>query len=244
MGLNAAAAKGASAGTDAEYLAAAAESLRRAAFGAFFIPGIGRKEDLGRARQEFGMNFVRIGDEAEKIETSTLEHIEYAKQLGYEVMANFMKSYVITPGEMAAKAKILREHGCDAIYIVDSAGGMLPGEVAAYTRAVAEACDARIGFHGHNNLELASANTVAAYQNGCTLLDCSIGGLGRSSGNTPLRNAHSRAVADGRQAGLRSAGRDARAGYVHRHDPAAEVGLLGQHRQRLCLGALGDDEAF
>ena len=244
FGLNAAAAKGASAGTDDEYLAAAAESLHQAAFGTFFIPGIGRKEDLRRARENFGMHFVRIGDEPDRIETSAVEYIEYAKELGYEVMANFMKTYAVTPRELAAKAKFLRAHGCDAIYIVDSAGGMLPGEVAAYTRAVAEACNARIGFHGHNNLELASANTIAAYENGCTLLDCSIGGLGRSSGNTRSEMLIPRAVADGREVGLRSAGHHARAGHVHRHHPAAQVGLVGQHRQRLCTRAFGYDEAL
>ena len=183
FGLNAAGVKGSSAGTDRQYLEAAATTLKQSRFGTFFIPGIGRKQDLKSARQDFGMHFVRIGQDAGAIE-SAIEYIEYAKELGYEVMANFMKSYSIAPRDLAAKAKLLRGHGCDVVYLVDSAGGMLPGEVAEYVRAVAEACDVRIGFHGHNNLELASANAIAAYQNGCTLLDCSIGGLGRSSGNT------------------------------------------------------------
>jgi 4-hydroxy 2-oxovalerate aldolase/long-chain acyl-CoA synthetase len=183
FGLNAAAVKGASAGTDEEYLAAAAQSLHTSVFGAFFIPGIGRKQDLLAARRDFGMHFVRIGQDPEKID-SIIEYVEYAKQLGYEVMANFMKSYSIPPRELAAKAKLLRQHGVDVIYVVDSAGGMLPDEVGQYVRAIGDACDARIGFHGHNNLELASANAIAAYRNGCTLLDCSIGGLGRSAGNT------------------------------------------------------------
>ena len=183
FGLNAAAVKGASAGTDEEYLAAAAESLSTSVFGAFFIPTIGRKEHLKAARRDFGMHFVRIGEDAAKIE-SIVEYVEYAKELGYEVMANFMKSYSIPPRELAAKAQLLRRHGADVVYVVDSAGGMLPDEVGGYIRAIGEACDARIGFHGHNNLELASANAIAAYRNGCTLLDCSIGGLGRSAGNT------------------------------------------------------------
>jgi len=183
FGLNAASVKGSSAGTDRQYLEAAATTLRHARFGTFFIPGIGRKQDLKAARQDFGMHFVRIGQDAAAIE-SAIEDLEYAKELGYEVMANFMKSYSLSPRDLAAKAKRLRAHGCDVVYLVDSAGGMLPGEVAEYVRAVAEACDARIGFHGHNNLELASANAIAAYESGATLLDCSIGGLGRSSGNT------------------------------------------------------------
>ena len=118
FGLNAAAVKGASAGTDEEYLAAAAQSLHTSVFGAFFIPGIGRKEDLLAARRNFGMHFVRIGQDPAKID-SIIEYVEYAKQLGYEVMANFMKSYSIPPRELAAKAKLLRRHGVDVIYLVD-----------------------------------------------------------------------------------------------------------------------------
>src|ERR1700719_1243241 len=47
LGLNASASgKGDAAATDEEYLAAAAEAVRSARWGAFFIPGIGRAEDL------------------------------------------------------------------------------------------------------------------------------------------------------------------------------------------------------
>jgi len=183
FGLNASSVKGASAATDEEYLGAAAAALKGAEFGTFFIPGIGEKEHLKRARLDFGMNFVRIGYDADQIE-KTIDYIEYAKDLGYEVMSNFMKSYLVSPRELAATARRLREHGADVVYVVDSAGGMLPEEVGTYVRAVTEETDVRIGFHGHNNLELAVANSLAAYQNGCTLIDCSLGGLGRSAGNT------------------------------------------------------------
>jgi 4-hydroxy 2-oxovalerate aldolase/long-chain acyl-CoA synthetase len=184
LGLNAPAVKGGSAASDEDYLRAAVASLQQARFGAFFIPGIGRKEDLLRARRDFGMNFIRIGDDPEKIDRTALEYLEYARELGYEVMANFMKSYALPPTELARKAKVLADHGAEAVYLVDSAGGMLPDEVAAYVQAIAGECGARIGFHGHNNLELAGANAIAAYRHGCTLIDCSIGGLGRSAGNT------------------------------------------------------------
>lgn len=184
FGLNAASVKGAAAATDDEYLGAAAESLQQARFGAFFIPGIGTRDHLRRARRDFGMHFIRIGDDPEKIERTAVPYIEYARELGYEVMANFMKSQSLPPAELARKAKVLAGHGAGVVYLVDSAGGMLPDEVAEYVKALAGECEVRLGFHGHNNLELAGANAIAAYRHGCTLLDCSIGGLGRSAGNT------------------------------------------------------------
>jgi len=183
LGLNASALKGRAAASDDEYLAAAASVCSRSRFGAFFIPGIGDREHLRRARQTYGMHFVRIGNEPEKAE-HMVPYVAYAKELGYEVMCNFMKSYTVTPVELARKAKVLAAAGADAVYLVDSAGGMFPSEVAQYVRALAGECDARIGFHGHNNLELGVSNALSAWENGCTLIDCSIGGLGRGGGNT------------------------------------------------------------
>jgi 4-hydroxy-2-oxovalerate aldolase len=183
LGLNASVVKAAAAATDDEYLSAAAESCSHARFGAFFIPGIGQFEHLRRAREQFGMHFVRLGSEPEKYE-QMLPFLEYARGLGYEVMCNFMKTYAEPAAAIARKAAVLARAGADAVYVVDSAGGMLPDEVGEYVRAIAEHCPARIGFHGHNNLEMALANSLSAWRNGATLIDCSVGGLGRSSGNT------------------------------------------------------------
>lgn len=183
QGLNASNVNDRAAATDAEYLAAAAENCTQARFGAFFIPGIADNSHLRWARETYGMHFVRIGSEPEHYERM-LPFLEYAKSLGYEVMCNFMKTYCEPAASVARKSARLAQAGADAIYVVDSAGGMLPDEVGEYCRAISEHTSARIGFHGHNNLELAVSNSISAWRNGATLIDCSIGGLGRSSGNT------------------------------------------------------------
>jgi 4-hydroxy-2-oxovalerate aldolase len=182
LGLNASAVKEAAAASDEEYLSAAADSCSTSRFGAFFIPGIGTREHLRRARQDFGMHFIRIGSEPDKAD-AMLPFVEYAQELGFEVMCNFMKSYAAPPAELSRNAAALARAGANAVYVVDSAGGMLPEEVGEYVRAIAEQCPARVGFHGHNNLELAISNSLSAWRNGATLIDCSVGGLGRSSGN-------------------------------------------------------------
>ena len=171
------------AATDDDYLAVAAACCTTSRFGTFFIPGVGEKEHIHRARTEYGMHFVRIGNDPEKIDR-IIPYVEYARGLGLEVMANYMKTYAISPAAMARSAKALVAAGAETVYVVDSAGGMLPDEVGDYVRALAQEVGCRVGFHGHNNLELAVANAVAAWRNGCALIDCSIGGLGRSSGNT------------------------------------------------------------
>jgi len=184
LGLNASkSGKGVAAATDEEYLQAAASVLRKAKFGMFFIPGIGRKADLDLA-SEYGMGFVRIGTNATETDQAR-EFIEYAKHLGLKVSANLMKSYVLSPRELAKRANLLEKWGADIICLVDSAGGMLTNEIREYLFALKEHTNAILGFHGHNNLSLAIANTLEAINCGATIIDSSLQGIGRSEGNAP-----------------------------------------------------------
>jgi 4-hydroxy-2-oxovalerate aldolase len=101
------------------------------------------------------------------------------------VAANFMKSYTMEPAKFADKARMAQQFGADIVYVVDSAGGMMTDEMERYFCAVKEVCDLPLGFHGHNNLGLAVANTLRAAELGCDVVDTSLQGLGRSAGNTP-----------------------------------------------------------
>ncbi|MHC1703450.1 MAG: aldolase catalytic domain-containing protein [Tenuifilaceae bacterium] len=67
--------------------------------------------------------------------------------------------------------------------IVDSYGGMLPTQVNELITIVKSRCNTKIGFHGHNNMELAFANTLAAIDAGCNIVDSTIMGMGRGAGN-------------------------------------------------------------
>lgn len=172
---------GMAAATDEEYLAAAAGVLSEAKFGAFFIPGIGDESHLELAAK-YGMNFVRIGTDVTETEKAE-RFIKRGKDLGMEVSANPMKSYAVPLDEFVRRAVQLDKWGADIIAIVDSAGGMLPAGVAETTRRLKENVGAAIGFHGHHNLQLAIANVLAAIEAGATIVDTSLRGLGRSSGN-------------------------------------------------------------
>jgi 4-hydroxy-2-oxovalerate aldolase len=96
-----------------------------------------------------------------------------------------MKSYAQKPAEFARQARRVEEFGADLLCVVDSAGGMLTGDMEQYFRAVRDVCDIPLGFHGHNNLGLAVANSVRAVELGAAVVDTSLQGLGRSAGNTP-----------------------------------------------------------
>ncbi|HXJ49423.1 MAG TPA: 4-hydroxy-2-oxovalerate aldolase [Candidatus Acidoferrum sp.] len=184
LGLNASAAgKGQAAATDEAYLRAAAQTLKRARWGMFFIPGVGRHEDLEMAAS-YGMHFVRVGTNATEVEQSR-EYIEHAKKLGLFVSANLMKSYVVPPGELAEQGSLSAQFGADLVCVVDSAGGMLPEDVRAYIQAMRSSVDVPVGFHGHDNLSLGIANVLAAIDAGATYVDSTLRGMGRGGGNPP-----------------------------------------------------------
>ena len=168
---------------DLEVLTKTRESVGSARLGAFFIPGIGELHHLAEARHA-GLDFVRVGQNADEIE-STFEYLEFAREQGLEVFLNFMKTYGIPVERFARSCRKAEAFGIAGAYVVDSAGGMMPNEVAAYVRAARESCDVPIGFHGHSNLHLAVANSLAAYEAGATFVDTSVYGIGRSSGNVP-----------------------------------------------------------
>ena len=182
LGMNASAmGKGSAAATDEEYMRAVAGVLKRAQWGMFFIPGIGRLQDLELAA-DYKMNFVRIGTNATEVHNSK-EYIEYAKKLGLHVSANLMKSYVLPPDELAANALLSQKYGADIVCLVDSAGYMLPDGVRDYFNILRDAINIPIGFHCHDNLALGMANVLVAIDCGVESIDSTLQGIGRGGGN-------------------------------------------------------------
>ncbi len=174
---------GKAAETDEEYLKAANAVLKKAKFGMFYIPGIAQLKHISLAAKH-NMGFIRIGTNATEVEKGE-EAIKLAKSHGMMVFANLMKSYAIPPKELLIKAKKAQDYGAEVIVLVDSAGGMIPETVKEYIKVLKEGLNVKIGFHGHNNLQLAIANSLAAIEAGADIIDTSLLGLGRSAGNTP-----------------------------------------------------------
>jgi 4-hydroxy-2-oxovalerate aldolase len=183
LGLNAQnCGKGGAAITDVEYITAARGAVSEGVrIGSFFIPGIGTEDSL-REAVDAGLGFVRLGidvDDFAKLEP----YARLAKTLGIEVWGNMMKSYLVSPEEFADTARRVWEFGVDVVAIVDSAGGMRPDDVAAYTEATVAQTKVPLAFHGHDNLTLAVANCLRFVECGGLYVDGSLAGLGRSGGN-------------------------------------------------------------
>lgn len=181
LGLRASTKHGEAGASDADYIRAARGALKTAKFGAFAIPGIATTDDV-RMAADLGMDFIRVGANVDRV--SEMEDlIRVARQAGLFVCTNFMKSYCLPPGEFAELGKQAEDFGSQMNYVVDSAGGMLPDDIRAYFDALREVTSIPMGFHGHDNIRMAIANSLAAVDSGAWLIDTTLFGVGRGSGN-------------------------------------------------------------
>lgn len=177
--------KGNAAESDLQYIEAAASAVNKCSkIGVFFIPGIGNIKSIKKAKDN-GLDFIRIGTNVNELENAQ-EAIYVAKSLNLEVWSNLMKSYVVNPDKFAECVLQASKYGADIITLVDSAGGMTPNEIRKYVKASRQVFAGGLGFHGHNNLQLAIANCIAGLEEGVCYFDASLRGIGRSAGNAPL----------------------------------------------------------
>jgi 4-hydroxy 2-oxovalerate aldolase len=182
LGIGASQVGAAAAASDAEYIVAAKAAVDRAKIGMFAIPGIAEVDDISAAA-DLGLDFLRVGADLDRID-SMMPFVERARKHDLFVCTNFMKSYTLHAEDFAQNCLRAEEFGTQMNYIVDSAGGMLPHEVRRYFEAVSEATSVPFGFHGHDNIRLAIANALVAIECGAKLVDSTLFGVGRGSGNT------------------------------------------------------------
>ena len=105
------------------------------------------------------------------------------KELGFEVAFNVM--YMSTWKEERDFIDLLPQVDgiADYFYMVDSFGGVYPEDVKETIALVRSKTNVKLGFHGHNNLEMALANTLVAIEEGVDIVDATITGMGRGAGN-------------------------------------------------------------
>ena len=169
--------------SDEQRLSSASEVVKNNKIAILLIPGIGTKKDLQRAI-EHGAKIARIATHVTEADISE-QHIKMAKDMGLEVMTFLMLAHMESPGKVLEQAKLMESYGADVVYVVDSAGAMLPDDARARVGTLKEHLTVEVGFHAHNNLGLAIGNTLAAIQEGATVVDGTLCGLGAGAGNAP-----------------------------------------------------------
>ncbi|WP_328956952.1 4-hydroxy-2-oxovalerate aldolase [Kitasatospora purpeofusca] len=160
------------------------EALRTSRMAVFMLPGWGTSGDLRRAVAH-GADIVRIGVHC--TETSLAErHLEFLREQGTDAHCVLMMSHMASPAELAEQAARAVGYGARAVGIMDSAGHLLPRDVTARIGAIAGAVDVPVIFHGHDNLGMAVANSLAAAEAGAGIIDGCARGFGAGAGNTRI----------------------------------------------------------
>ncbi|GAB6120616.1 aldolase catalytic domain-containing protein [Dysgonomonas termitidis] len=129
------------------------------------------------------VDMIRIAVDPVNIERA-VKLAEAIKLQGYEVGFNVM--YMSRWGQIEnfySNLFNLNRDTIDLLCMVDSFGGIAPVEVAESIDRIKERIDIPLGFHGHNNLELALVNTLTAIEKGVDFVDSTILGMGRGAGN-------------------------------------------------------------
>lgn len=165
-----------------ELIEAAAATAKNAKIAVLHLPGIGLETDLRQAAK-LGAKMARVATHVTEADVAPA-YIELAKDLGMETVGFLMMSHMAPTAKLVEQARLMESYGADIVYVVDSAGALLPHQVSEKVRALKDSLSVEVGFHGHNNLSLAMANTLAAIEEGATRIDGSLGCLGAGAGNT------------------------------------------------------------
>lgn len=128
------------------------------------------------------IDLIRIAVAPNNIErASTLS--EVIKDHGFKVAFNIMYMSKWANNNSIIESLNNLKGKVDYIYMVDSFGSIYPDDLKAALNLITKKINIPIGFHGHNNMELGLSNTLIALQNGCSIVDATITGMGRGAGN-------------------------------------------------------------
>ncbi|MDR2298309.1 MAG: 4-hydroxy-2-oxovalerate aldolase [Comamonas sp.] len=172
--------------SDEEYLGTVIPLMKQAKVSALLLPGIGTVDHLKMAHG-LGVSTIRVATHCTEADVSE-QHIAMARKMGMDTVGFLMMAHMNSAEGLVKQAKLMESYGANCIYITDSAGYLLPDGVKERLAAVRQALkpETELGFHGHHNLAMGIANSLAAVEVGANRIDAAAAGLGAGAGNTPM----------------------------------------------------------
>ena len=172
--------------SDEEYLGSVIPLMKQAKVSALLLPGIGTVDHLKMAHG-LGVHTIRVATHCTEADVSE-QHITMARKLDMDTVGFLMMAHMNSAEGLIKQAKLMEGYGANCIYVTDSAGYLLPEQVKERIAAVRAALkpETELGFHGHHNLAMGVANSIAAIEAGANRIDAASAGLGAGAGNTPL----------------------------------------------------------
>jgi 4-hydroxy-2-oxovalerate/4-hydroxy-2-oxohexanoate aldolase len=175
------------ANSDEEYLTAVCKEMKNTKVSALLLPGIGTVDHLKMA-VDCGISTIRVATHCSEADVSE-QHIQMAAKIdNLDTVGFLMMAHMVEPEELVTQLKLMESYGANCVYITDSAGYMLPDDVTARIALARSELnpETELGFHGHHNMGMGIANSLAAIEAGASRIDGSMAGLGAGAGNTPL----------------------------------------------------------
>jgi 4-hydroxy 2-oxovalerate aldolase len=176
---------GEAAATDADLLGAAREALKTSQLGVHIIPGFATIEKDLKPALDAGVDVFRVASHCTEADL-TERFITFARNAGKTAYGVLMMSHLASPEGLVEEAQKMEAYGAETLVIMDSAGHYLPDDVRQRVGRLVETLDIPVGFHAHNNLGCAIANSIAAVEVGATMLDGCSRGFGAGAGNAQL----------------------------------------------------------
>ncbi|MFE5324705.1 4-hydroxy-2-oxovalerate aldolase [Paenibacillus sp. NPDC056579] len=171
--------------SDIDMLATCRTNLRNTKLGIHVIPGFATINRDLKSAIDIGVNVVRVASHCTEADI-TKRHIEYCRNRELDVYGVLMMSHMAPASVLVEEAMKMESYGAQGIIIMDSAGSYLPVNVKEKIKALVNSVAVPIGFHAHNNLGMAIANSLAAIEEGATMLDATMRGFGAGAGNAQL----------------------------------------------------------
>lgn len=170
--------------SDDEMLSIVRNALTSSKLGVFMLPGWGTIRDIERAISH-QVDVIRIGTHCTEANLAE-RHLGYLRDKGVDAHGVLLMSHMASPERLAEECARLVGYGANGVGILDSSGHYLPADVTERITAIRAAVDVPVMFHGHNNLGMAVANSIAAAEAGADILDACARGFGAGAGNTQL----------------------------------------------------------
>lgn len=170
--------------SDIEMISLAKSYLTNTKLSVHVIPGLATIERDIEPAINLGVDIFRIASHCTEA-SMTKTHIEYIASRGKTVYGALMMCATCPIDVLVKEAEKMKSYGASAVIIMDSTGSFTPDQVEDYFKELSK-IGIKLGFHAHNNLGLAIANSLVAIKYGAEIIDATVRGFGAGAGNTPL----------------------------------------------------------
>ena len=122
----------------------------------------------------------------EEVKARAVESIEYAKAHGLRVMFSCEDATRSDLGFLKEVCVAAQDAGAEYINVPDTVGVTIPSAMGYLIRELKSVLKVPVSLHCHNDLGMAVANSISGVENGATMVQATVNGLGERAGNAAL----------------------------------------------------------